>query len=150
MADRRDPLGFDAYIGPQPGGGVDITADGRAASGVELVRNGMVARCLSDAISMVGAPGGVRAFGKDLRALVGGATTDDFGPALAQEMAIIFARDPRLDAGSILVAVTVGAAGAQYAYALQVTARTTTQQPIAMLLGVSAVSVDILAQQSAT
>lgn len=142
-------LGRDAYVGPVAGGGIDLAPDGRACQDVELVRNGMYARCLSDTISMVDAPGGVIAFGKDLRQLVGGAMGPGFETSLAQEMAIIFARDKRIDAGSIAVKVTTAAAGGFVAFYLQATARTTAAQPIPMLnLAISAVSVDDIAQQT--
>lgn len=142
-------LGRDAYVGPQPDGSIDLSPDGRACQDVELVRNGMYARCLSDTISMVGAPGGFVAFGKDLRQLVGGAVGPGFETSLAQEMATIFARDQRLDAGSITVKVTTAKAGGFYAFYLQATARTTAQQPIPMLnLGIGALTVDDIAQQT--
>jgi hypothetical protein len=131
------------------GGGVDLVRDGRVAAEVELVRNGMIARCLSDTISMVGAPGDVIDFGKDLRQIVGATLGPGDADALAQEMATIFARDARLDAGSIRVKVTAAAAGGFYAFMLRADARTTTGEPIPMLLlAVSAVTVDDIAQQT--
>jgi hypothetical protein len=147
---RSDPLGFDLYVGPVPGGGVDMFANGRACSGIELVRNAMVARSMADTISMLGAPGDRIEFGRDVRAWVGSVVTDATAASRSQELATIYARDPRIDPGSILVSITTTRAGAAYDFVIQVNARTTTAQPIAMVLGVNAISVDVLAQQGTT
>ena len=137
------------YVGPTANG-IDMTPTGRNASGAELVRNGMIARSMADTIPMIGAPGGVRAFGKNVRNWVGAAWRDGDEEARAQELAVVYARDPRLDAGSIAVVIARQKAGAFYSFTITVNAFTTTQQPIAMVLGVNAISVDILAAQTAT
>jgi hypothetical protein len=149
MADRSSPLGFDLAIGPTPPG-VDMSPTGRNASDAELVRNGMIARSMADTIPMIGAPGGVRAFGRNVRNWVGAAWRDGDEETRAQELAIVYARDPRVDGGSIRVVLTRQKAGAFYSFTIAVNAFTTTAQPIAMVLGVTAISVDILAQQTAT
>lgn len=127
-----------------------MAANGRACSGVELVRNGMVARSMADSISMIGAPGDRVPFGRDVRAWVGSAMTDSTAEARAQELTVVYARDPRLDSGSIRVVIATARAGSQYAFTISVSARTTTAQPIAMILGVNSISVDVLAAGTAT
>jgi len=149
MADRGSPLGYDTFVGPVPEGGVDMLPAGDACSGATLVRNGMVARCLADTISMIGAPGDVIEFGVNVRAWVGSPVTDSTATRRAAELAVVFARDPRVDAGSITVDVAATAAGSQYDFTITINARTVTGVAISMVLGVNAITVDILAQQGA-
>lgn len=144
---KGDPLGFDAYVGPVPGGGVDLLPDGRGATGVELARNEIVARSMTDTIPMIGAPGGRRDFGRDVRAWVGSPLTEASRASRAQELAVVYARSPRLDTGSIRVIVDATPVGSRYNFAITVEARTTTAQPVSMVLGINAISVDIIAKQ---
>lgn len=147
---RGDPLGFDMYVGPVATGGIDMLPGGDSCSGVQLVINGMVARSMADTLPMTDAPGGAVQFGRDVRGWVGSVAGTGTDNARAGELAIVYARDPRVDPGSLLVNLTSTQAGSQYAFQISVTARTTSGQPIAMILGVSALSVDILAQQGTT
>ena len=124
-----------------------MLSDGATCSGAALVRNAMVARSMTDTIIMIGASGGVRPFGRDVRAWVGSPMTSSTRAARGQELAVIYARDPRLDAGSILVTIAATGAGSQYAFTIDVSARTTSGVPIAMVMAISAITVDILAQQ---
>lgn len=143
-------LGYDTYVGPVPGGGVDMLPGGDSCSGITLVRNALVARSMADTIIMAGAPGGVRDFGKDVRAWVGSPVDDGTPAARARELAAVYARDPRVDPGSISVNVGTAQAGGQYEFLIAVTCRTVSGQAIAMVMGVNAISVDILAQQGAS
>jgi len=110
----------------------------------------MFARCLSETISMTNAPGGRIAFGKNVRAWVGSPMTEAIAASRAQDLAVVFARSKRLDRGSITVSITQAKTGDRYAFFIRADARTTTQIPISMIVGVSAVSVDLLAQQGST
>lgn len=150
MADRGDELGFDLSIGPVAGGGVDMSRNARSCSGVELVRNGMVARSMSGTIPLIGAPGGRVDFGEDVRAWVGEALTDGAAATKAQRLAIVYARDRRLDPGRITVKVTPQPAGAQYAFLIAVQAFTVTGAAVPLLLGINDLSVDVLAQQGSS
>ena len=150
MASRADPYGYDLYVGPQPDGSIDMSRNGRSCSGAELVRNAMLARCLSDTLPMVGAPGGYVAFGKNVRTWVGSAIDDTTADSRARELAVVFARDPRLDPGSITVAIATQPRGAQHAFTITASARLTDSTPIDLVLGVSSISVDVLAQQGAS
>ncbi len=125
-----------------------MTRDGRACSGPELVRNALVARCMADTISEINSPSGVVAYGKDVRAWVGSPMTESIAGQRQQELSVIFGRDPRVDPGSIVVEVRAARAGSQYSLAIDVAARATTALPIAFLLGISALSVDILADRA--
>ena len=149
MIARSSPYGFDTYVGPVAGV-VDMLPDGRSCSGATLVRNAMIARMMNDTISMVGAPGGVRDFGVDVRAWVGETVTERDREAKAQRLTVVFGRDPRIDTGSIRVKVSSALAGSAYSFSISVSARLTDATPISMVVGVSAVTVEILAQQGAT
>lgn len=142
-----DPLGFDLAVGPQPDGTVDMDRSGRACSGAELVRNALISRCMADTISMVNAPGGFVSYGVDVRAWVGSPVTSGTTGQRQQLLAVVFQRDPRVDPSSITVAITSARVGSQYAFHIAVTARTTSATPIAFVLGVSAITVDILAER---
>lgn len=150
MADRSSPYGFDMYVGPVGGGVVDMTSDGRSCSGAELVRNALVARSMTNEISMIGAPGDVVPFGKDVREWVGQATAEGDDEARAQELAIVYARDPRVDAGSISVVIAATLAGSQYEFTIAVDARLTNGLPISMVIGVSSLTVELLASQGSS
>lgn len=139
-----DPLGYDLFVGPLPDGSVDMDRSGRACSGAELVRNALVSRCMADVISMVGAPGGIVSYGVDVRGWVGSPVKTGTMGQRQQQLSVVFGRDPRVDAGSITVKITGARTGSQYAFFIEVNARTTTALPIAFLLGVNAITADIL------
>ncbi len=145
---RASPHGFDLYVGPVGAGIVDMTREGRACSGPELVRNALVWRCMADTISEINAPGGVVAFGRDVRAWVGSPMTDAIAKQRQQELTVIFNGHPCIDPAGTVVEVRAARAGSQYALAIDVTARTTDALPIAFLLGISALTVDILADRA--
>ena len=144
---RGDSLGFDVVIGPSASGLVDMARNGRTATGAELAANEMIARCLADTIPCIGAEGGVIDFGKDLRRLVGAAMDQDDADRLGAEMGVIFNRSPRLDPGATSVRVNIDRVGANYAFTLDVEARTAADGiPISLRLGVNAITVAQLAQ----
>ncbi len=147
MLDRGDVLGWDLAVGPVAGGGVDMSRDARSCSGVELVRNGMVARSMATTLPLIGAPGGRADFGEDVRAWVGEAIGEGDAATKAQRLAIVYARDRRLDPGRITVKVTPQRTGSAYAFTISVLAFTVTGAAVPLLLGVTDLSVDILAQQ---
>jgi hypothetical protein len=143
---RLSPLGFDAYVGPQPDGSVDLCPDGRSCGDVELVRNAIVARSMCESLVLTGAPGDVIPFGVDVRSWVGEAGDDDTAAGHQQELVIVYARDPRIDTGSIVVTITATPTNPEVDFTIAVSCRTTTQRPIALVMNVSAVTVDLLAQ----
>lgn len=144
MIDRSDPLGFDVYVGPVPGGTVDIAPGG--ASGVQLVINNMVARSTSDTLPRLGAVGDCIPFGVDVRSWVGEAVDEDTAGERERILSIVYARDSRIDAGSIAVKVAAAVAGSIYAFTITVHAMTVTGGPIALVMGINSVTVDVLAQ----
>lgn len=127
-----------------------MSRDARSCSGVELVRNGMVARSMATTLPLIGAPGGRGDFGEDVRAWVGEALTDGDAATKAQRLAIVYARDHRLDPGRITVKVVPQRSGSAYAFTIAVNAFTVTGAAVPLLLGVNDLSVDILAQQGGT
>lgn len=139
-ANPGDPLGYDAAVS------TDLGPTGASCSGNALVENAILHRFMEDNLPMIGAPGGFVAYGKNVRLWVGEVTTQSRADAKAPELAMVVARDPRVDPGSISVSVTVRPAGALYNLVIAVNARTTTQLPIALVYGVSSATVERLAQ----
>jgi hypothetical protein len=152
QADRASPYGFDVAIGPTASGDVDMTTDGRSCSGVELVRNSLVGRCMADVIPMIGAPGGFVAWGKDVRSWVGSPMSPEIATRRQQELALVFGRDNRVDKSSIVVTVAPALAGSAYRLTIAVSLRLTDTSKVSFTLGVTAsdVTVDNLAQQGAS
>lgn len=145
--DRASPYGYDVAIGPTPSGQPDMDRSGRACSGGELVRNALIARSMADTLPMIGAPGGRVPFGVDVRAWVGSPMTDATRSQRQQQLVIAYNRDPRLDPGYTNIAIETTRAGSQYAFAIRVTARTTEAVPIAFVVGVNALTVELMAER---
>lgn len=146
LFNRASPYGFDTYIGPVPGGGVDILPDGRGCSDSELVTNKIVYRSMQGQQVLTGAPGGVIDFGEDVREWVGSA----MGPsAIVQRqtrLALVYGRIRALDPGSIQVAISTQGTGGMYDFFIAVTAFLTNGRPISLVMGINAVTVDLLSQ----
>lgn len=137
--DPDDPLGYDVDIDD------DITPDGRSASGVRLVVNEMRHRCMADTLLLIDAPGGFAAYGIDVRRWVGSVMTVEIAEQRGAELAVVFQRDPRIDPTTIKVIVRATPELADFDLAIDVSAYAVTGQPIALTLGVDAVSVALLA-----
>ncbi len=97
-----------------------MSSDGRACSGIELVRNAMIGRCMADVIPCIGAPGGFLAWGEDVRSWVGSPFTDSLVQQRQQRLAVIFGRDDRVDRGTLSVRVGVTLAGPSYDFGIAV------------------------------
>ena len=141
MADRNDPLGFDMHYA------ADLDPSGRSCSGAELVQDGMLHRLMVDTLPLTGAPGGVVAFGVNVMRWPGSVTTQARADAKAPEIAMVMARDPRIDPGSIQVDITLTPDGPDYDLEIAIDAMTTTGVPISFVAGVSSMTVDLLGQQ---
>lgn len=145
-ADPGSPVGFDADVG------TDLAPDGRSASGVQLVQSAMLHRLQADTLPLIGAPGGYVAFGVNVRRWVGEATMQSALDAKGPLLSMVLGRDPRIDAGSIVVSVTKAPPGTTFASGalvdllITISARTTTGLPISLVFGVSAATVELLAQ----
>lgn len=144
MADRSDPLGYDMKYGE----GLDPS--GRSCSGAELVEDEILHRLMEDTLPMIGAPGGVVDFGRDVSRWVGEVTTQDRANAKAPELVMVINRSPRLDKGMTRVVITLTPQPeARYDFEIDISAQTTTGIPIAMVVGVSSQTVEKLAQGGA-
>lgn len=139
-ADPGDPLGYDAFVD------TDMTPTGASCSGTVLVQNAMGHRLQADVLPMIGAPGGFVAYGVNVRRWVGEVTTQALANAKAPLITMALARDPRLDPGRISVALTVMPVGALYNLQLAVEAYTTTALPITAVYGITAATVELLAE----
>lgn len=140
MADPSSPYGFDVLVTD------DMDAQGSSGSGVALVAAAIPHRLMADTLPLVGAPGGYVSFGVDVRRWVGEVTTPDLADTKGPELVMVLSRDPRLDPGSIAVQVTIADAGALYDLFITINAQTTTALPIALVVGVTSLTVDILSQ----
>lgn len=143
--DPASPLGYDVDVE------LDMAPDGHACSGPRLVENALLHRLTADTLPLVGAPGGVVAYGKDVRTWVGECTTPARAAAKVPLLVVILSREPRVDPSSIRVAILVRpsltfANGSAVDLAITISARTTTGRPIALVVGVSKISVELLSQ----
>lgn len=143
--DPNSPLGYDVDVG------ADMAPDGHACSGSRLVGNAILHRLQVDTLPLIGAPGGVIQYGEDVRKYVAEATTQARANAKVPRIVAAIARDPRVDSSSIRVALVVSpsvtfADGSSVDFAITITAQTTTGLPIALVLGVSKITVELLAQ----
>jgi hypothetical protein len=149
LFDRADAYGFDMYVGPVPGGGVDMLPDGRGCSGVEFVRNKIVYRSMQKMLVMTSAPGGIIDFGEDVREWVGSAVSPSTAAQRQTRLTLVYGRIGALDPGSIRVAISApgaGAGGGMYDFFIAVTAKLTDGRPVRAVMGINAVTVDLLAQ----
>jgi hypothetical protein len=146
LFDRASPWGFDRYVGPTVNGS-DMLPNGRGCSDVELVANKILARSLCGTLPLIGAPGGVIDFGEPVQEWVGEALT---AASLAQKqtrLTLVYQRIRAIDPATLAVTVSqTGPAGAQCNFYITVSARLLSGQPIALVMGINAVSVDLLSQ----
>jgi hypothetical protein len=143
--DPASPLGYDVDVDD------DMVVDGRACSGARLVGNALVHRLMADTLPLIEAPDGEVAYGEDVRKWVGECTTPARAIAKVPRVVAVLSRDPRVDAASLRVSITVKpsitfANGSAVDFAISITAQTTTGLPIAQVIGVSKVSVELLSQ----
>jgi hypothetical protein len=143
--DPSSPLGYDVDVD------TDMAVDGHACSGARLVGNALLHRLIADTLPLIGAPGGVAAYGEDVRKWVGECTTPARAQAKVPRIVAALSRDPRVDPSSIRVTIDVNtsltfANGSAVDFAINITAQTTTGLPISQIVGVSKVSVELLSQ----
>jgi len=131
-ASASDPLGYDARIPLEPGG--------RSASGLELTVQEMIARLTCEKVLLVEAPDpdGWVDSGINVQTWVGEVVTQQQAEAKGPIIDEVMHRIERLDGSSIRVAVDLARAGARYNFTISISARTTTQFPISIVLGVGA------------
>ena len=141
LANPADPLGYDAFVD------TDITPTGASCSGAVLVQNAILHRLMAETLPLIGAPGGRVSYGVNVRKWVQEVTNQELADAKAPLIAAVIARDTRVDPGSIQVTVSPTVLkGALANFNISIQARTTTQLPIAMVVNVTAVTVQMLAQ----
>jgi hypothetical protein len=141
-----DPLGFDVWVR------TDADPSGRSASGIELVENAILHRITTALIPLVEAQDGFVEYGEDVRSWVGETTTAAKADAKGPRLALVLQRDPRLDPTTIRATVTIAPAGtttpsgALVDLIVSIAATTTTGFPIALIVGVNSISVELLSQ----
>lgn len=148
VASPDDPLGYDVFVSD------DIAEDGREATGQELVQNAIMHRLTTEKQFLVDGENadadGLVDFGVDVRTWVGAAEAEGGPEARAAMLRDVLRREPGLDASTIDVEIETSASGSKWDFSIRVTARTTTELPIALLLNVNAVTVELLAQGQGT
>jgi hypothetical protein len=140
VADPADPYGYDVDVD------TDMAVDGHACSGARLVGNALLHRLMADTLPMIDAPGGAVAYGEDVRKWIGECTTQERANAKIPRIVAALSRDPRVDPASLRVSIDLAATGALVDFAITITAQTTTGLPIALVVGVSKISVELLSQ----
>lgn len=139
MANRNDPLGYDMKCG------LDIDRGGRSASGAEFVADGMLHRLLVDLLPLVDSPSGYIEYGEDVRRWCGAAIGDEELSARAAGLGPILERDERI-LETTVTATRTSAPGALLTFELAIEASLRTGETISRVVGVSAVTVEFLAQ----
>lgn len=138
---RDDPLGFDVWNRE------DIDPMGRSATGVELVANGIYHRLTEDQLLLTGTEDdGFTDFGENVAKWVNEPMTQEAADAKAPRLAIVIQRDPRINPASIKVSCDVQPSSARWRLIISITCKTTTEQPISMMIGIDQVTVELLSQ----
>lgn len=146
-----DELGFDAYLDE------DIAANGRSATGVELVVNAMPHRLMAETIPCIDATNGVKEFGVNARLWVGEPLTfraDGTSPELDAKVALVDAalqREPRIAFNQIAFSKAKDGAlladKSQAAFQIAITSTLVSGVQVSRIVGVSAISVGFLASE---
>jgi hypothetical protein len=140
-----DPLGYDCFVFD------DMDPNGRDATGAELVEAAIVHRCTSRSLPLIGTPGGTVEFGEDVREWINESTTRSTLTAKGPLLAVVIQRDPRIEPTTLRVVVAIAegvtfADGAHVDLTIDIDGQTVTGQAIDLVIGVSRVTVEILAQ----
>lgn len=141
LAAPTDPLGYDVFVRE------DIDEDGRDASGLELVQNAILHRVTQDKQFLTDAPTGDDEpveFGEDVRKWVGEALTNDTAQVKTQRLIEVVSRESNLNPSSITVDIQVQPTGAEWPLIIDISARTTSEVPVALTIGVDQVTVALL------
>lgn len=135
-----DPLGWDVKWGE------DLDPSGRSASGIELVQDAMLHRLTSTWLYLTGAPNDRADFGEDVRLWIGEALTQQALEAKAPRCEEVIRRDPRIATVTVGLTLLQGADASKYRFHIHVQAITIRGQTIDRIIGVSAITVEFLAQ----
>lgn len=129
LPSASDPLGFDARI--------PLEESGRSASGLELTVQEMIARLTTEKVLLVGSPDdGFVDCGINVMTWVGEVLTDQQAQAKGPLVDEVMHRIERLDGSTIRVEMSAARSGSRYSFFIAISARTTTQFPISIVLGV--------------
>lgn len=141
LASPTDLLGYDVFVRQ------DIDEDGRDASGIELAQNAILHRVTTDKQFLTDAPTGDDEpveFGEDVRKWAGEAIGEDVAQAKTQRLIEVIGREPNLNPSSITVDIQVQPIGAEWPLIIDIDARTTTEIPVSLTIGVDQVTVELL------
>lgn len=141
VANQADPLGYDVAVD------YDLDPSGRSASGLELVLSGMLHRLSQGRILMTGAPDDQVDFGEDVRQWIGEALDQRALDARAPLLEEVLRRDPRLASVTVSLRTAAGQDASQVAFYIDVSAVTIRGEQLAKVIGVSALSVQFLANR---
>lgn len=141
-----DPLGYDMRYA-----GGDLDPTGAAATGLELVEEGILDRLQCGRLPMIGAPGDEVEFGEDTRLWVAECTTEASAAAKGPRVAIILQRDTdriaRVDAKvRIAIGDTTLSDGSKVSLEIDLTVYLTNGATLERIVGISQVTVEFLAQ----
>ena len=139
MASRSSPLGYDMHVR------VDMDRNGRSSSGPELVGNAILHRVTTGNIPLIESDSDYIEYGEDVRLWVGEALTQERLNARAAGLGPIIERDPRVVEVEAIGILTTSP-GSIWDFELTVAAKLRTGETISQVIGISSVTVDILAQ----
>jgi hypothetical protein len=139
VADRNSLLGYDMKCG------TDIEPSGRSASGAELVADAILHMITTGDLPMVESENGYIEFGDDVRKWIGLELTQDGLEARAAGLGVIIERDKRVRQVEISATMTTRDP-TLWAIEIAITATLRTGETISTVFGVSALTVERLAQ----
>ena len=134
------PYGYDVWMD------VDLKPDGRSASDADIVANDMLQRVTCKALPNALAPGGYSSYGVDVREWIQGITDQDMANARGPELVAVMNRDARLDPSRTTAQLQVTQTSDDYSFVIQIAGYLKTGQRVALVLGVNAVTVDLLSR----
>ncbi len=137
--DRNDGLGFDVSARE------DLDRGGRSESGRDLVTSAILHRITVDKLPLAESEEGFIDFGEDVRAWVGGSFSEATLGARAAGLAPIIERDPRVESATVEGRLA-RLPGALYDFELAISAQLKSGEIIDLVMGVSLVTVDLLAK----
>jgi len=153
MADPSSSLGYDWFYGTYQyvdADGVtqtthDMAPDGRSASGADLVSSAIVHRLTTDLLPLIDSEEDNIEYGEDVRRWVGAGLTADALAARAAALGPVIERDPRVLSSEVTSEIST-AAGALFIFKLFISAQLRTGETIDRVIGVSDVTVQLLAE----
>lgn len=135
-----DPLGYDVHVRD------DLDPTGRSATGDELLEAAMLHRLQCDRLLMTGAPDDEIEFGENVRRWVNETVNAEELAARAPRLEEVLRRDPRVASAVVSLSLAPSDGTHRHRFTIQISVVAVTGTLIDRIVGVSALTVEYLAQ----